>query len=51
MKTKEYFLREDLAIYKPKFKMSCDACEFKIEKFAQVNNKPYLCRIIITEKL
>jgi len=49
MKTKEYFLREDLATYKPKFKMLCAICEFKIEKFAQVNNKPYICRIKLIE--
>lgn len=49
MKTKEYFLREDLATYKPKFKMLCDVCEFKVEKFAQVNDKPYIYRIKIQE--
>jgi C4-type Zn-finger protein len=51
MKTKEYFLREDLATYKPKFKMLCDVCEFKLEKFESYVKKPYICRIIITDKV
>jgi len=47
MKTKGYFLREDLATYKPKFKMLCDVCEFKINKFGNMENKSHICRIKI----
>ena len=53
MKDREYFLREDLDTFKRKFKSVCREKEFEIKKYsdllAQVNNKGYICRIIIKE--
>lgn len=49
MKNKEYFYRDDIATYKPKFLLLCKKCEFKVNRFAQMEQKPYICRIIIKE--
>lgn len=49
MKNKEYFYRDDLSTYKPKFLLLCGKCEFKVTKFAHVKNNSYIRRIIIKE--
>lgn len=49
MKNKEYFYRDDLATYKPKFIALCNKCEFKLNKFAQIKDNEYISRIIIKE--
>ena len=53
MKNREYFLREDLDTFKRKFKAVCREKEFKkenfIEKFGNLNDNSYICRIIIKE--
>lgn len=50
---KEQFYREDYKTFKPKYFLFCREKEFKkenfIEKFAQVKNNNYICRIKITE--
>lgn len=51
MRNKEYFYKETWKTDKIKFLMLCNKCELEVIKFAQVNNKPYICRIIITDKL
>ena len=35
--------------YKSKIKLFCREKEFRTEKFAQVKNNSYICRIIIKE--
>ena len=35
--------------FKRKFKAVCREKEFKVEKFGNLNNNSYICRIIIKE--
>lgn len=35
--------------YKSKIKLYCPFSEFKVNKFADIKNKGYICRIIIKE--
>jgi hypothetical protein len=37
--------------YKSKLKLFCREKEFKLEKFGSYVKKPYICRIIITDKV
>lgn len=37
--------------YKSKLKLYCKDSKLEVIKFAQVNNKPYISRIIIIDKL
>lgn len=49
---KEKFLREDWKTYKPKFILCCKDCDSKIivQKFCQVEKKPYISRVEIKER-
>lgn len=53
MKNREYFLREDLDIYKRKFKLVCREKTLEIKKYseilAQLDKKAHICRIIIKD--
>lgn len=35
--------------YKSKIKLYCPFSEFKVNKFAQLENKDYICQIVIKE--
>ena len=40
------FIKKD---YKLKYRLLCNKCEISIKKFGELENKPYICRIIIKE--
>lgn len=50
MKNREYFLREDLDTYKPKFKMLCREKRIETEIIPKTVGKeiniPYICKVI-----
>jgi hypothetical protein len=47
--SKNRFYREDYPTFKKKYSLLCDFCEFKINKFGELENKSYISKIIITE--
>lgn len=55
MKNREYFLREDLGTFKPKFKILCAEKDLKtenlVQRFGNIENKNYICRVITIKEI
>lgn len=51
MNNKEYYFREDWKTFKKKYLLLCQNSKFNVSKFADLENKEYICRRIKIEEV